>query len=475
MDRDKRKLLAAVPALALGGCGEWGVPPPPPPPNIVNDITQLNPIEVEAVVDPYQTEQIAELVANHTGPISIGGGRFSQGGQTACDGALFIDVARNFNLTLSLDEAGRTITVQPGATWRQIQAFLDRRNLSPKIMQSFCNFTVGGSLSVNCHGDYVGLGPIVESVRSFRIVLADGSIKTASREENRDLFRAAIGGYGGVGVIAEVTLDVAENEKLERLTHRMRFEDYPAWHADNIAGNDDVVLHHAVLYPGAYTNIAAEVSSRTDKELTIPDRLAPMGEPTSAQRSLLDIVTFSPAGRIIHENLYDPLTEGQPAVVWRNYEAARDAMSLEPASRQRSTYALQEYFVPTDRFAAFVPNMARILRDHRANVLNVAIRHTRADPETLLSWAKGEVYSFVLYYEQATSAAAREAVGVWSRELVDAALAEGGSFYLPYQIHATRAQFLAAYPRAEEFFALKAEADPTYKFRNRLWEAYYRA
>jgi len=62
---------------------------------------------------------------------------------------------------------------------------------------------------------------------------------------------------------------------------------------------------------------------------------------------------------------------------------------------------------------------------------------------------------------------------MWTRELVDAARAEGGSFYLPYQIHATREQFLAAYLRADEYFAVKRRVDPQYKFRNRLWEAYY--
>jgi FAD/FMN-containing dehydrogenase len=40
-------------------------------------------------------------------------------------------------------------------------------------MQSYDNFTVGGSLSVNAHGRYVGLGPIVLSVKSIRLVLAD--------------------------------------------------------------------------------------------------------------------------------------------------------------------------------------------------------------------------------------------------------------------------------------------------------------
>src|SRR5439155_1642426 len=46
------------------------------------------------------------------------------------------------------------------------------------------------------------------------------------------------------------------------------------------------------------------------------------------------------------------------------------------------------------------------------------------------------------------------------------------SYYLPYQIHATEAQFRRAYPRAAEFFALKSRVDPDYRFRNKLWDRY---
>ncbi len=440
------------------------------PPHTVNDITQLNPIRVAGIAEPRSSADIAALIAAHSGPISIGGGRFSQGGQTACDGALFIDM-HPLNRIHNIDTEQRTITVESGVTWRQIQEAVDPLNLSPAIMQSFSNFTVGGSLSVNCHGDYVGLGPVVESVREIELVMADGAIKTASRTENRDLFRAAIGGYGGIGVITKATLDLAENTRLERTVQRMTVADYPAWHAANI--KDDAVLHHAVIYPGAYTTIAAEVSKRTDKPVTIPDRLAPMGEPNSFQRSLLSLVTHAPFGAELHE-AYDPLIGAEPEVVWRNFEAAGDAYGFEPRSRRRTTYALQEYFVPTAHFAGFAPRLAEILRSANANVLNVAIRHTRADAETLLSWAREDVYSFVLYYAQGTTEEARAAVGDWTRQLVGAALAEGGSYYLPYQIHATRAQFVAAYPQADDYFAVKRRVDPQYKFRNRLWEAYYR-
>jgi len=49
-----------------------------------------------------------------------------------------------------------------------------------------------------------------------------------------------------------------------------------------------------------------------------------------------------------------------------------------------------------------------------------------------------------------------------------------GSYYLPYQLHATRERFLRAYPRALAFFALKERLDPTDKFRNEMWNKYRR-
>ena len=39
-------------------------------------------------------------------------------------------------------------------------------------MQSYANFTVGGSLSVNVHGRYVGEGPIVGSVKAIRVAVS---------------------------------------------------------------------------------------------------------------------------------------------------------------------------------------------------------------------------------------------------------------------------------------------------------------
>ena len=134
----------------------------------VNDVTQLNPVRVMAVVAPTSVEEVQEAMRRTSGPVSIGGGRFSMGGQTASPGSLHFDM-RTMNRVLSFSPGDRTIRVQAGTRWCDIQRFVDPHDLSVKIMQTYANFTVGGALSVNAHGRYIGLGPVVLSVR--RIVL----------------------------------------------------------------------------------------------------------------------------------------------------------------------------------------------------------------------------------------------------------------------------------------------------------------
>ncbi|HEV7474940.1 MAG TPA: FAD-dependent oxidoreductase, partial [Pyrinomonadaceae bacterium] len=251
---------------------------PPQSPLVVNDISQLNPIQVAEVLTPTTTAEIVAAVKRHPGPISIGGARHSMGGQTAVAGALFIDM-RQFNRILDFSTADKTITVQAGTRWRQIQEHIDPANLSVKIMQSYANFTVGGSLSVNAHGRYVGLGPIILSVRSLKLVLADGTIVAAGRDQNPDIFYGVIGGYGGLGVIVEVTLELADNLKVKRHTETMPVSEYRRFFFDHIRGDSQAVFHNGDLYPPEFNTVNAVTYTITSDPLTITDRLIPSGLP----------------------------------------------------------------------------------------------------------------------------------------------------------------------------------------------------
>lgn len=468
-------LIGAVLVLSLGA-SLWGlagttVERPAGPP-VVNDVTQLNPVPVAKIITPTTTEEIVEAVRTHRGPVSIGGGRYSMGGQTATEQALQIDM-RQFNKVLALSRADKTITVQAGIRWRQIQEHIDPHDLSVKIMQTYSNFTVGGSLSVNVHGRYVDSGPLIHSVLSLRVVLPDGTLVDASPGRRPEIFYGVIGGYGGLGVITEATLQLADNVKVERTALKMPLARYREYFVKNIRDSKGAVFHNADIYPDEYEQVNAVSYLQTDKPVTVAERLIPRDASYRLDRFAFWVISEWPFGKEIREHIIDPLVFRGESVRWRNYEASYDVAELEPASRADSTYVLHEYFVPVARLEEFVPKMGRILRAHDVNVINVSIRHAHKDPGALLAWAREEVFAYVLYYKQGTDAESRRKVGVWTRELVDAALSAGGTYYLPYQPHATEAQFLKAYPRAPEFFALKRKLDPQNRFRNKLWDKYY--
>lgn len=439
---------------------------------IVNDVTQINPIRVRQVIAPASLEEIVDAVRKHPGPISVGGGRYSMGGQTATENTLQIDM-RQFDKVIDFSKEKKEITVQAGITWRKIQETIDPHDLSLQIMQSYANFTVGGSLSVNVHGRYMGQGPLVMSVKSIRLVLPDGKVVRASPKERPDLFYGAIGGYGALGVIVEATLALTDNVKVERQTTVMPFGEYKEYFFRKVRDNPDIVFHNADIFPSEYDTVRVTSFVRTEKPVTIPDRLRPTEIDNARERFALWAVTELPFGDWLRRKVFDPWYYRDSQVVWRNYEASYDVRELEPKSRKDSTYVLQEYFVPVDRIDQFVPRMAETLQRHDVTALNVSIRHAKQDPGTLLAWAPTEVFAFVLYYKQGTSDADRRSVAIWTRELIDGVLSVGGTYYLPYQIHATPSQFQAAYPSAGKFFALKKRVDPTNKFRNKLWDAYY--
>jgi FAD/FMN-containing dehydrogenase len=442
-------------------------------PTLVNDVTQLNPIQVSGIKQPRSIQEIVDLVKTHEGPISIGGGRYSMGGQTASHQALQLDL-RQFNQVVAFSMAEKEITVEPGITWREIQEYIDKFDLSVKIMQTYSNFTVGGSLSVNVHGRYLGLGPIIYTVKSIKLVLADGQLIAASPQENTELFYGAIGGYGALGVIVEATLSLDDNVKVERITKRMSLDQYHDFFFGKIRNDTSIVFHNADIYPGSYDEIQSVSYVRTTKALTVEDRLRPTDKNYRPEKFAMWVVSETPCGGWLRKTILDPVFNRDGVVEWKNHEASYNVKELEPSSRKHDTYVLQEYFIPVDQINAFTPRMREIFLRHNPNVINVSIRHAYKDPGSLMAWARTEVFAFVVYYKQGTTELDKQKVGVWTRELIDLAASLDGTYYLPYQIHATKEQFQTCYPNADTFFALKRKVDPQHKFRNKLWDTYHK-
>src|ERR1700730_18192551 len=214
----------------------------------INDASHLNKTSVYGIVKVTSVDDIThalQFARDHNLKVTAAGQRHSMGGQSFMQDGVVLDM-RGFN-KLRLDQEHKILNVQTGATWKQVQLLLDAQGLSVKAMQSINIFTVCGTLSVNAHGIAHNPGPIASTVRKLRIILANGEIKTASPTENPDLFRNALGGYGLMGVILDVDLDVVDNEMYAWKTHYLNYKEFPAYYEKNVEGNPKIGLAYGRL------------------------------------------------------------------------------------------------------------------------------------------------------------------------------------------------------------------------------------
>ena len=157
--------------------------------------------------------------------VSTRGTKHSMGGHSISRSGFVLDM--KCMSAMRYDAVTETATCGPGTLWADLIVFLNPRGKSPRTMQSYCTFSVGGTLAVNAHGITTDFC-MAESVVSFRLMrVTEGDsgaheVTTTVCYPGDELFRLALGGYGLFGVITEVTLKLVDNMQLELDTMNLR-------------------------------------------------------------------------------------------------------------------------------------------------------------------------------------------------------------------------------------------------------------
>jgi len=436
----------------------------------ITDVSKLNSVQVASIFTPRSVTQLQNELPTLKKPISIAGARCSQGLHIAIKNGTMIDL-KNINRVIGFNKAKKTITVEAGIIWKDVQTYIDRHNLSLAAIQSYNDFSVGGSLSVNVHGRDVHHGSLVTMVESIDLLSASGNIIHATRSKNSDIFYGAIGGYGVLGIIVRVTLHLVENSVLERKVDRIPLANYPEHFFKQVKNNPRIQLHNANIFLADFDTVASVSWCETDQPLTIKDRLQKQGAfyPVNMLRELF--VRRSKIGKSIHEQIKWNNFE-QPCVAWRNYEMSYTINTLEPLTRFITTSILQEYFIPIEQFDAFIQKLKNIIKKYGINMMNISIRHLPADEGTILPYAPQESFAFVCYMNVFNTNACQKKAKIWTQKLIDAALSCNGTYYLPYQPWATIDQFARAYPGYKTVLAYKKRYDPACIFNNSFLDRY---
>src|SRR5207248_4384636 len=77
--------------------------------------------------------------------------------------------------------------------------------------------------------------PIIDQVESFKLLHHAGQLLTCSRQENAELFRLVIGGYGLFGIVTTVRLRLWERRKVQRIVEIRNTTEIPQMFGQRIA------------------------------------------------------------------------------------------------------------------------------------------------------------------------------------------------------------------------------------------------
>jgi len=446
----------------------------------VEDTSRLNRTRVRATTTLPEDESSAieilrrllrEAREQHLS-ISIAGARHSMGGQTFTPDGIVVDMLPL--RAMSLDPQRNLLRVQAGARWEDVIPFLGARGLSVSIMQSDSPFTVGGSLSVNCHGWQNDRPPVASSVESLRLLLADGRVIRCSRTENSQIFSAVLGGYGLFGVILEAELRLVPDA-------RYRIERKLVPSTDYVGALDVAVRSGPVGLAFGRLNVTgrrfleeAELTTfvRTSDASPGEAIVEPGPWTASLERWIFRGSEGSEYGKDLRWSLETNLSPWVFGSETHRNQVMQGRVDVYENRNPEQTDILQEYFVPRGRVEEFLRRVRAIVPAHAADLLNVTLRDVRRDDDTLLRYADSDMMALVFFFSQPRTAEADSAMQALTRELIEASLSSGGRYYLPYRLHASRDQFQRAYPRYGDFFALKRAVDPGEVFQNQFYRAY---
>lgn len=168
----------------------------------------------DGVAFPETTEEVQEIMracAAHRVPVvAFGTGTSLEGQVNAPGGGISLDMSR-MNRVLSVNSEDLDVTIEPGLTREELNAYLRDTGLFFPIDPG-ANASLGGMAATRASGtNAVRYGTMRDNVLALTAVMADGrAITTAKRAKKSaagyDLTRLLVGSEGTLGIITSLTL-----------------------------------------------------------------------------------------------------------------------------------------------------------------------------------------------------------------------------------------------------------------------------
>ncbi|MFQ3671357.1 MAG: FAD-binding protein [Verrucomicrobiia bacterium] len=455
----------------------------------VNDVhSRLTATEVRRVLTPRSHDELVRVLRralHHNAGLSVAGGRHSMGRQAFGTGTIHFDLT-GLTEVGDLDGKAGLVRVAPGCMWPRLMEELDRRQQGEERPWSIRqkqtgadDLTLGGAMACNMHGRGLGSGPFVGDIEAFDLFTAEGEELECSRERNADWFRLVLGGYGLFGVVTGLTLRLRRRARLRRRVELIELEEVPlrvaqreaegAQYGDfqfSVASESEGFLRDGILSTYGPTDEEESVGSgyRLSRALWTELMVLAHTDPAEAFRRYVE------AYRKTDGQIYASDRQQLSTYLPDYHEVVMGALGAEP----RRSLLITEVYVPRERLVGLMEKVREVCRDRQVRLVYGVVRWIERDGETFLPWARDRFACVVFNVSVEHSEAGQARVQGDVRELVEAALAEGGSFYLTYGNAARGDQVMRAYPEFGAFLAEKEKRDRHLVWRSDWFTQYAR-
>lgn len=170
----------------------------------------LNASAVGYVFRPSTIDGVGEVFerARETGrSVAFRGAGRSYGDASLNSENVVLDITR-LNRIIEWNPSTGIITVEAGVTIQQLWQHIVPDGWWPAVVPGTMFPTIAGCAAMNIHGkNNFKAGPIGDHILEFTLLTPTGELLRCSRQENSDIFHAAIGGFGMLGCFITITLE----------------------------------------------------------------------------------------------------------------------------------------------------------------------------------------------------------------------------------------------------------------------------
>jgi FAD-linked oxidoreductase len=368
----------------------------------------------------------------------------------ATDG-LQLDVGRLDGI-LSVD--GNLVTMGAGTNLHQLPALLRPHGLALENMGDIDRQTIAGATSTGTHGTGHGFGGLATQIAALTLVTADGSVVRVSETENAELLPAARLGLGSLGVVVDVTVRCVPDFMLHAMERPEPLEAVLDGWLERSSSADHFEFYWFPHTTSALTKTNIRMPADTPRKAQHPvaawvdDELLPNGlYVLLCELGIVAPATTPPLNRLSEKLVAErEVTDGWHAVF---------------TSPRRVRFREMEYALPRENIPAAV-RAVRELIDRRGWRITFPVEVRVAAPDdNWLSTAHARDSGYVAvhrYYREDPAEYFREIEAVMSDF-------EGRPHW--GKVHYKDAEYLRkAYPRFDDFLAVRAKLDPDRLFTN---------